>query len=280
LISGKTELYILIGGKTKHSLSPVIQNAALEKLGINAKYLCCEIKEQDVGKAIAGIRALNIAGINVTVPYKVKVMEFLDGLSQEAKDIGAVNTILVKDGKLTGYNTDGLGAIGALEEKTSLEGKIVTLVGAGGAARAISFELAKKVKKIFILDIDEKKAKDLAESLKGAEATGYESNRENLQNSIQASQILINASPIGMAPNEGKSAVPKDLLFPELLVFDIVYVPVNTQLIKDAQEKGCKTITGDRMLVLQGAVSFELWTGEKAPVELMQKVVTDNLEVR
>lgn len=274
----KKELFCIIGGNTEHSPSPEIHNATFRELGINAEYFRMNAAAGELGEAVEKIRVRGIMGANITIPHKIEVMKHLDRIDAMAKKIGAVNTIVNQGGVLTGFNTDGTGAVKALEEKTGMGGKTITIVGCGGAARAIAFELAKKAGRLNLLDIDVRRAEGLAENLGRVEVKGMKPTKENLGEALDESHILINASPVGMKPNIEESPVPKELLRPELIVFDIVYAPLKTRLIRDAESVGCEIITGDKMLVFQAAESFRIWTGREAPVELMQKVAERELE--
>ncbi|MBU2100578.1 shikimate dehydrogenase [Candidatus Micrarchaeota archaeon] len=278
-MNGKTELFCLIGENTKNSLSPAIHNSAFKRLGINAKYVCFDVKQNDLENAIKGIRALGIKGANITMPYKTKVLNHLDRIEGKAKKIGAVNTIVNKNNMLFGFNTDGTGAVKALEEKTKLKGKTVTLIGCGGAGKAIAFELSKKVDKLNLLSIQPKETAEFAKKLKKIKTKVMQLNNKSLKNALNESDILINASPVGMKPNQTKSLVPKELLYSELTVFDVIYTPVKTKLIRNAEEKRCITVTGDKMLLFQAAESFKYFTGRNAQIKLMQKAVKKQLEV-
>ena len=270
MINGKTKVLCLIGKPVKHSLSPIIHNVALNDLNLNYVYVAFEIEENQLENAIKGIKALGIKGANVTMPYKTEVFKYLDELSEDAKEIGAVNTILNEDGVLKGYNTDGIGALRALEKFTELDDKKVILLGAGGAAKAIAVTISKKISEITILNRTERKAVEIALKLKekGFNAKALKLNSKNLRNEIKSAHILINATSVGMNSNE--SPVPKHLLKPGLVVFDIVYSPLETKLLKNAREKDCITIDGLWMLIYQGAESFKIWTGFYPNVQLMR----------
>lgn len=250
-IDSQTKLCCIIGNPVEHSLSPAMHNTAYKELGLNFAYLA--LKVDDVKNAIAGIRSLGIRGTSVTVPHKISVMQYLDDIDETAKKIGAVNTIVNNNGKLIGYNTDYLGAIKALEEKTSLKGKNVILIGSGGAARAIAFGLQQKQAQITIL------------------------NRNYDKTKLLDADILIHATPIGMSPNIGKSLIPNEYLNTALLVFDIVYNPKETKLIQDAKKIGCTIVYGYKMLLYQAVAQFQLFTGEKAPISIMEKELLKNL---
>ena len=276
-ISGKTRLCGVIGDPVEHSMSPVMHNAAFREIGIDYLYVPFRVKKEELGKAIEGMRALNIKGLSVTIPHKVAVLQFLDELDPLAEQIGAVNTIVNDDGVLTGYNTDATGFLQALlEGGIEPEGKNIVILGAGGASRAISFILADRGAHLVILNrlLELDWAKELAGRILQAfskEVEAPELNRENLIEALSKADILVNATSVGMRPNIDETPVDSDLLKPSLIVFDIVYNPIKTRLLREAEAAGAGTINGVDMLVWQGALAFEKWTGQKAPVELMRE---------
>ncbi|MFC2022012.1 shikimate dehydrogenase [Chloroflexota bacterium] len=276
-ISGKTRLCGLIGDPVEHTMSPVMHNAAFRKMGIDYLYLPFRVKKEELGKAIEGMRALNIKGLNVTIPHKVAALQFMDKLDHLAEKIGAVNTIVNDNGVLTGYNTDASGFLQALLERgIEPEGKNVVILGAGGASRAVSFILADKDSHLVILNrlLELDWAKELASRISqtfAKEVEALELNRENLASVLGKAAILVNATSVGMSPNIEETPVTSDLLRPDIIVFDIVYNPIKTRLLREAEAAGAKTISGVDMLIWQGALAFEKWTGRKAPVELMRE---------
>ena len=283
-ISGKTRLCGIIGDPVEHSMSPAMHNAAFRELGIDYLYVPFRVKKEDLGKAIEGMRALNIKGLNVTIPHKVAVLQFLDELDHLAEKIGAVNTIDNDDGALTGYNTDASGFLQALLDRgIEPEGKNVVVLGAGGASRAISFILADRDTHLVILNrlLELDWAKELASRISqifSKEVEALELNRENLIGALEKADILVNATSVGMSPNIDQTPVTSDLLRPGLIVFDIVYNPIKTRLLREAETAGAETISGVDMLIWQGALAFEKWTGLKAPVELMRQETIKLLE--
>lgn len=271
MIDANTSLFGLIGNPVAHSLSPVMHNQAFAAAGCNAVYVA--LKVTDPGSAINGIRALNFKGLSVTLPHKVGVMEYLDEIDEAAIRIGAVNTIVNNHGKLSGYNTDCQGAINALLARTSIEGKSLAIIGAGGAARAIGFGLTTAGGRLTILNrtrtIGEQLAADLQADflpLDECQPSSYD--------------ILINTTPIGMHPDTDATPLVNNLLSKEMVVMDIVYNPLNTRLLKEAAARGCRTINGVDMFVFQGAQQFELWTGQKAPEDVMRTAVLQALEAK
>lgn len=266
-ITASTKLCAIIGNPIEHSLSPLIHNAAFEHLKLN--YVFLAFKVGHLKEAVMGIRALSLKGVSVTIPHKVEVMDYLDDIEEVAGKIGAVNTVVNREGKLHGYNTDWSGAIKALEKKMELRGKKTMLLGAGGAARAIAFGLKEKDVDLTILNRTVKKAEVLATEL-GCQYGGLE-----LMESFKP-DILINTTSLGMYPQVNDMPVRKAFL-KDMLVFDIVYNPLKTLLIREAEQNGCVTVVGLEMFVNQAALQFELWTGKKAPLKLMRKVVMEKL---
>ncbi|MBI2832332.1 MAG: shikimate dehydrogenase [Chloroflexi bacterium] len=280
-ISGKVKICGIIGDPVEHSMSPAMHNAAFEKMGLDFVYVPFRVKREDVGKAIDGVRALNIRGLNVTIPHKVAVMPFLNELDPLAEKIGAVNTIVNDNGFLKGYNTDAAGFLQALLDKgVEPKGKNVLLLGAGGASRAISFVLAERGANLVLLNRTLQKAKESADRLTeafGREVRALELSHWNLVAELRHADILVNATSVGMSPQQDETPVPPSLLTASLTVCDIVYNPIKTRLLKEAEAAGAKTVDGVDMLVWQGAMAFEKWTGVKAPVEVMRGVVTGRL---
>ncbi len=276
-ISGKTRVCGIIGDPIEHTISPAMHNAAFAALGLDYVYVPFHVKPKELTKAIGGMRVLNMCGLNVTIPHKVAVMPLLDELDPLAEKIGAVNTIVNDNGKLKGYNTDAAGFIQGLLTSGAKPGeKTVVVLGAGGAARAITFALADHGAEITILNRKEELdwALELAARVGKAydkEIGALELNSNNLKKALARADILVNATSVGMSPKNDDTLVSSNLLRPGLVVYDIVYNPVATRLLKEAKQAGAQTISGVDMLVGQGAAAFELWTGEKAPVEIMKK---------
>jgi len=284
VISGKTRVCGIIGDPIEHSMSPAIHNAAFEKMEIDYLYVPFRVKKEALGKAIAGMRALNIRGLSITIPHKVAVIPFLDELDPLAERIGAVNTIVNDDGVLRGYNTDATGFLQALLERgVKPEGKNMVILGAGGASRAISFILAERGAHLVILNrlLELDWAEELASRISQIftkEVEALELNEENLAKVLEKADIVVNATSVGMSPNIDETPIPAKLLKPGLIVFDIVYNPIKTRLLREAEAAGAKTISGVDMLVWQGALAFEKWTGLKAPVKLMREEAIKGLQ--
>ena len=280
-VSGRTKVCALIGDPVEHSLSPHFQNAAFQHLKIDYVYVTFKVGRKELEPAIQGVRSLKIHGLNVTMPLKVDVIQYLDQLDENAKTMGAVNTILNSKGDLIGYNTDGKGTLMALEEinQSPTDRKIVIL-GAGGASRAVSYSLAPEAREAVILNRTVKKAEKLAKELAsrfGDKVRYGKLCRSQIGEELKDADLLINATSVGMRPNEGETPVDQDLLRPELTVFDLVYDPLETRLLKEAKSVGAKTIEGLTMLVYQGAASFEIWTGKNAPIDVMMKAARGKL---
>jgi shikimate dehydrogenase len=280
-IDAKTKICVLLGDPVEHSFSPLIHNAGFNALGINFVYGACLVK--DIEHAIKGIRALNIRGASITIPHKVKAIGYVDKIDEVAQKIGSINTIVNQEGKLIGYNSDGMGALKAFHDRTiDLKGKSVVVLGSGGVARAITFSLIMRseVKRLHILGIIEDEMNILVEDLRktgGSDIQGTFLQKNILHKTLSMSDILINCTPVGMYPKTKESPVPSGFLRPGLLVFDVVYNPPQTTLLKDAQKAGCVTVPGLEMFINQAIVQFELWTGEKAPVDTMKKVLLEHL---
>ena len=277
MISGKTKICGLIGDPIEHSMSPAMHNTAFKNRGLDYVYLPFRVAKAQLGEAILGVKALNIRGLNVTIPHKVSVIPLLDELDPLAEKIGAVNTIINNDGVLKGYNTDAHGFLRAiLEQDIEPDGKSIVMLGAGGASRAISFILAERGANLVILNrqLELDWAVKLGNSISrtfGRKVKALELNEQNLTPVLRKANILVNTTSVGMSPNINETPIPARLLESDLVVFDIVYNPVKTKLLTEAESAGAKAISGLEMLVWQGALAFEMWTGLTAPLEIMRK---------
>ena len=283
-ITGKTEICGVIGDPIEHTMSPVMHNAAFKKLGLDYVYIPFRVKKEELGEAVRGMRALNIRGFNVTIPHKVAIIPLLDKLDTLAEKIGAVNTVVNDNGVLSGYNTDGAGFLQAmLEHGLEPKGKNIIMIGAGGASRALSFALAERGGNLVILNrlLEFEWAEELARKLSHTfkrEVKAVELDEANLSKALEGADILVNATSVGMSPDVDGTLVPKRLLRPDLAVFDIVYNPIKTRLLREAEEAGAMTVDGLNMLAWQGVIAFEKWSGRKAPLELMRREATRVLE--
>ena len=261
-INGSTEIYGIIGNPVAHSLSPTMHNSAFEALGLNKVYV--PFHATDAGKALAACRTLNVQGLSVTIPHKEAVLALIDSIDPVAEKIGAVNTLVFDEEKnIHGLNTDWLGANRALQEKLDLHGKKILLLGAGGSAKAIGFGLLEAGAQVILASRTQSKLETLArtlqcDSLPLAEIDG-----------VQA-DVLVNATSVGMKLIGDVSLVPSACLANFQVVMDIVYSPLKTKLLREAESEGCEVINGLSMLLYQGVAQFEAWTGEEAPVEVMR----------
>lgn len=280
-ITPSTQVCALIGNPVAHSMSPAIHNRAFAELGLDYVYVAFRV--EDVGGAIAGMRALdNFRGLSVTIPHKVSILEHLDEVTEVDRRIGSVNTVVKDGGRLKGSGSDGPGARQALlDAGVSVTGKRVTILGSGGAARAIAFTLAEtKPAELALLGIIEPELRALTNDLAtktGAKVGCALVEPKTLAARLANSDVLIHCTPVGMHPDSGASPVSKSLLHANLVVMDIVYNPLKTKLLADAEERGLKTISGVEMFVNQAVIQFELWTGKTAPRAVMREVVLEHL---
>ena len=282
IITGKTRVCGVIGDPIEHTLSPIMHNAAFKALKLDYTFLAFKVKPAELENAVNGMRALNIRGLNVTMPHKSSILKYLDRVDLSAQIINSVNTILNRDGKLFGFNTDGVGALKALRENdVEPKGRKILLLGAGGAARAIAYTMVRESDELAVLNRTLKPAQELAKLLEKTAnkkiISGALSPKE-IKHNLQDSDILINATSVGMKPKPEESLIPPKLIGPNLAVIDIVYNPIETQLAKDAKAAGAKVVSGVEMLIYQGAASFEIWTGKSAPVEVMRQAALNHLQ--
>jgi shikimate dehydrogenase len=282
VISGKTKVCAIIGNPVEHSLSPIMHNAAFKEMGLNLVYVAFTVMAKELNNAISGVKSMDFKGLNVTMPHKNTVIKYLDDIDKAAKNIGAVNTILCENGRLIGYNTDGKGAMIALQENgVYLEDKKVILIGAGGAAKAIGYHAAQVAKEIVILNRTLQKAQNLAQLIRQnfkKEVKSIALSSPTVNHEVQKANVLINSTSIGMYPEVANSPIPMDFLHSDLDVMDIIYDPMETKLVKEAKSVGAKTISGIEMLIYQGAAAFEIWTNCSAPVKIMKKAVLNQLK--
>jgi shikimate dehydrogenase len=278
------DIYGVIGWPIKHSLSPAMHNAAFKALGIDAEYRLFEVRPEELEDFI--LKRKDAAGFNVTVPHKEKCMALLDSIDPLAVSIGAVNTIVIRSGRLIGYNTDSLGFIAALEKDLgfSVNGKSVFVLGSGGASRAVSFSLAASgAKKIILTDLFLDKVKSLAENVRkfypACKVDILEPKKIYREADLSGIDLLVNAAPIGLKESD-PVLFDKGVFRKGLAVYDLVYNPEKTKLVKLAQDSGLKASGGLGMLLYQGAESFKLWTGKNAPVEVMRKALRSTMGVR
>ncbi|AAM07933.1 TPA: shikimate dehydrogenase [Methanosarcina acetivorans] len=273
----------VFGDPVGHSLSPAMHNSAFSALGMDCIYHAFRVRPENLRKAILGAEAMGFGGLNLTVPLKEEALK-LDFIRPDplAERIGAVNTVVFSEtGEIRGYNTDGLGARQALlEAAVEIRGSKVVVAGAGGAARAVAFQLAADGAEITVVNRTEERAVELAKDVAAASLPGKINGTglSGLKELLRDADILINTTTLGMHPNTDTTIATAEELHSGLTVFDIVYNPLETRLLKEAKVAGAKTVSGVLMLVYQGAEAFKLWTGVEAPAELMKKTVLEALQ--
>ncbi len=267
------EVYGVIGDPVEHSLSPVMHNAAFEALNMDAIYLAFRVPPEYTRDAIRGAWSLGFSGLNVTIPLKEIALSYVSA-DEIARKIGAINTISFKKGVPYGHNTDGIAALKVLEEAVGdIREKHVLILGAGGAAKAIAFYLASAGAFVKIANRTAERAAEIASKLNASWT-----DLENLKEHIKDAEILINATSVGMYPYVENTLVTAEMMHHDLIVFDIVYNPVETRLLREAKKANVKmTIDGVKMLVYQGAAAFEIWTGVEPPKEVMERAVRNAL---
>jgi shikimate dehydrogenase len=273
----------LLGFPAHHSMGPAIHNAAFEKLELPLVYLAHDVAPSDLPAAIAGVRALGYRGLSITMPHKVPALTLVDEVDDVAAAIGCINTVVNRDGRLHGYNSDGQGALDALRwSGIETVGKRVLVLGAGGAARAIAMTLALRGRPaaLTILGVKDDELSALGRDI--AEKTGEKALTRHLDEASLAAaaveaDLLLHCTPVGMTPDLERSLVPVGLLRPELSVFDAVYNPRRTRLLRDAAVVGCRVVEGMEMFLGQAMVQFELWTGRPAPADTMRAVIEARL---
>ena len=268
-LSAKTKICLIIGDPVSHSLSPAMHNAGYEALGIDNQFvfLGAKVNIKDIGVAVECMRKMGIHGLTCTIPHKVAVMKFLDKIDATAKKIGAVNTVLNQNRKLIGFNTDWQGIVIPLERITKLSGKKALVLGAGGAARAVIFGLLNRKAKVCIFNRTKEKAVKLAQEF-DCQVTDLSTESE-----IKDFDIIINTTSVGMKPLENKTPISTKFISARQIVFDIVYAPFDTKLLKEAKKRGARIIHGIEMLLHQGTAQFEIYTRHKAPEEVMRKTL-------
>ena len=281
-ITGQTQLTGLLGSPVAHSLSPLMHNTAYRLLGLDYVYLCFDVSENKLADAVRGLKACGIRGFNLTMPNKNRMMELLDECTPAARLVGAVNTVLQEDGRLIGYNTDGVGFLRSLRENgTDITGKKLVLLGAGGAASAIAAQAALDGAGSLYLFLRKEsrfyeRTKQLADALNRETACDVclcdMENSLNLRTLLRTADVLINATPVGMEPETDRCLIPDQEWLPAgLTVADIIYHPRKTKLLAMAERAGCRICPGLGMLLYQGAEAFRIWTGEEMPVDQIRQ---------
>lgn len=281
-IDAHTQICAVLGKPVRHSLSPTIHNAALQSKGLNMVYVAFEV--DDITLAVNGMRGLGIRGFSITIPHKVSAMALADEVDPVAASIGSINTLVNTDGILRGYNTDGYGALRAIESAgIKLAGSEVTILGSGGSSRAIACTLAAKsdISKLTLLGVVEDELKVLTRhvaQIASAHVEGHLIDDQSLETALLNTQLLINCTPIGMHPKVDETLVPAKFLNEPMVVFDIVYNPMETRLLREARRAKCRVISGVEMFIHQAVAQFELFTGQSAPEGVMRKVVLESLK--
>jgi shikimate dehydrogenase len=287
-IRGTTRLIAILGDPVSHSLSPAMHNAAFAALGLDYAYVPLRVKPPDVKAAVEALRLLGFRGANVTLPHKQSVIPFLDSLSETSRLMGAVNTIVNEDGRLTGTTTDGQGFLeGFREAGHSFTGKTVAVLGNGGSARTIAFALALEgmPRRIVLAGRDAEKSRRLQAEIRSKAGHGPGRTMEtvalaDLDSVMDEVDVIVNATPIGMHPHTGSSPVPEDLLRAGQVAYDIVYAPERTRFLREAEARGLRTVGGLGMLVHQGRAAFKLWTGAEPDAALFYRAAREQLAAR
>ncbi|MBW1693584.1 MAG: shikimate dehydrogenase [Deltaproteobacteria bacterium] len=281
-ISPSTQICAVIGNPVSHSLSPAIHNAAFEERGLDFVYVAYRV--DDVKNALAGMRALeNFRGMSITIPHKIEAMKYVDEVDEVDRHIGSINTIINEQGKLIGLGTDGPGAYKAIVDAgVNINGKHVLILGSGGAARAISFTIVDnaKLEKLTILDIEEVLLQRLTADLKTGTDTIITSDLltdRSLGAAMENADVIIQCTPVGMYPKQDVSLIADDFFRAGQVIFDIVYTPLETKLLAEAKSFGLKVISGVDMFINQAALQFEHFTGADAPVDIMRRIVMEQL---
>ena len=281
-ISPSTQTCAVIGNPVSHSLSPAIHNAAFEERGLDFVYVAYRV--DDLKNALAGMRALeNFRGMSITIPHKIEAMKYVDEVVEVDRHIGSINTIINEQGKLIGLGTDGPGAYKAIvDASVDINGKHVLILGSGGAARAISFTIVDnaKLEKLTILDIEEVLLQRLTADLKTGTDTIITSDLltdRSLGAAMENADVIIQCTPVGMHPKQDVSLIADDFFRAGQVIFDIVYTPLETKLLAEAKSFGLKVISGVDMFINQAALQFEHFTGADAPVDIMRRIVMEQL---
>ena len=282
-ISGRTKVVGIMGDPIEHSVSPPMHNAAFKSLDLDYAYVPFRVKKSDLANAVEAVKALNIRGVNITIPHKVDVIPLIDEVDQLAREIGAINVLVNNEGYIKGYNTDAEGFLHVLQEhRIEPAGKTVIILGAGGAARAISFSLAASGANLIMINRTRATAARCAADVSAATGQTVEVmtlDEKNLAEAMDKSHILVNTTNVGMMPRVNDTLVTSRMIRPHFTVVDIVYNPYKTRLLAEAEKSGARTISGLEMLIWQGALAFEKWTGRQAPLNIMRKEATKALKL-
>jgi shikimate dehydrogenase len=282
-IDASFKVCALFGFPAHHSMGPAIHNAAFDALGLPFVYVAHDVAPADLATAVAGARALGYQGLSITMPHKVAALDLVDEVDAVARAIGCLNTIVRRDGRLVGRNSDGQGALDALGRAgIATQGRRVLVLGSGGAARAVAMTVAMRGQpgEMEILGVVEDELARLGRDVierANARVSVRRLDQDALALAVSRADLLLHCTPVGMTPEVGRSLVPRELLRPDLAVFDAVYNPRRTLLIEQAAERGCPVVEGMEMFLGQAMVQFEWWTGQKAPAEVMRKIIEARL---
>lgn len=284
-LTGRTRVVAVFGHPVRHSLSPGMQNAAFRELILDYVYVPFSVSPEDLPAALGAVRALGMVGANLTIPHKERAVALVDSVSDEARRIGSVNTVHNVDGELRGYSTDGEGFMRALEaEGKSAEGSRAVLLGAGGSARAVAYALAAKGATVTVLNRTAIRGDELVSELNGVLPEGRPPlrsvalNGPDARREISDADLLVNCTSVGMHPDTDNQPIPSEWMHERLFVYDLIYNPLKTRLLVAAQAAGARTANGVGMLVHQGAIAFEIWTGLKPPTDVMEQAVLVGLD--
>ena len=284
MITGKTRLLAVIGAPIGHSLSPIIQNAALRAAGLDYVYAALPVRADALASAVRGLYDAGIAGFNVTIPFKTAIIPLLDALSEDARRIQAVNTVVVEDGRLVGYNTDVAGFLAGFAERgIALTGKNAVLIGAGGAARAALWGLLRSGVSSVAIGVRsvEKGAALAADFTTDGDVRAVSFDDAAWIAACSDADIVVQTTPLGMTPHtEEMPPVDAAVINPSAVVYDLIYTPAETRFLREARAQGCETINGETMLVAQGAEAFHLWAGVRPDMELMKRTLREELSRR
>ena len=268
MIDAQTTYVAIFGNPIAHSLSPQMHNAAFNHLGLNLAFLAFKVNK--AAEAAVAIRTLGLRGASITIPHKEAIMEHLDEVDDVGRAIGAVNTVVAREGRLLGSNTDWLGVVRALEQVTELGGKRCLVLGAGGAARAAIFGLQNRGAEVCLTNRNQERGRSLAAEMNCTFVEWQSWDRFEVE-------LLVNATPVGMSATRDQSLISAQQLKESMVVLDMVYRPLETRLLKDAAAAGSMCVSGLEMLLYQGVAQFEIWTGQQAPVEVMRQALVESL---
>ena len=282
-IDASFKVCALLGFPAHHSMGPSLHNTAFEELALPFVYVAHDVAPADLAAAIAGARALGYRGLSITMPHKVAALDLVDEVDATARAIGCINTVVNDHGRLKGYNSDGQGALDALERAgIAVAGRRVLVLGSGGAARAVAMTVALHggPAELEILGVVEDELARLGRDIGDKSATQARARKlddASLAAAVERAEVLLHCTPVGMLPETERTLVPRSLHRPELAVFDAVYNPRRTLLLKDAAALGCRVVEGMEMFLGQAAVQFELWTGQTAPLDVMRRIIEARL---